>query len=176
MKTFLYSIKQDKDSYIYEYHHKDSKSFKTFGLLSIAGLIGSFQVVNENGWLYLFPFWIIIFIISKIFNWIIEKIDNSKFVCLRFISKYPHYNFNDILWMLKYTDQSVQLGDEISSASDDWGKEIDIDIGKLSTMQISNTSYSHEKLRKIVDEQMELQDKWSLNTGLKYPDLGMPKR
>jgi hypothetical protein len=48
------------------------KKNSSFYFFAIAGLIGSFNVVSENGWLYLIPFWIIIIILSKIFDYIIN--------------------------------------------------------------------------------------------------------
>jgi hypothetical protein len=44
----------------------------SFFYLAIAGVIGSFNVVNENGWLYLIPFWIIIFLLSKIVDYLMK--------------------------------------------------------------------------------------------------------
>ena len=49
------------------------KRKSSFNYFAIAGLIGSFNIVSEKGWLYLIPFWIIVFIISKLSDWIIRK-------------------------------------------------------------------------------------------------------
>jgi hypothetical protein len=49
------------------------KSKSTFKYLAIAGIIGSFHVVSDKGWLYLIPFWIIIFAIAKVLDWVIKK-------------------------------------------------------------------------------------------------------
>jgi hypothetical protein len=178
MKIHFNSIKQDGDNYIYEYHTKKNENFKsTFGYLAIAGIIGSFRVVSEKGWLYLLPFWILVFILSKVLDWFIKKwVIQSKSVKVRFISKYPHYVMEDILWMLKCTNQNFQLGEIISSASDYWGNEIDIEIGIISAMKTNKANFSREILNKAVDQQEELEEKWSSRSGLKYPDLRMPKR
>lgn len=50
----------------------------TFNYFAIAGIIGSFNIVNDKGWVYLIPFWIIIFIISKVADWIISKWDSNN--------------------------------------------------------------------------------------------------
>lgn len=44
-----------------------------FNYFALAGIIGSFRVVSNNGWLYLIPFWILIFVIAKLFDWLIKK-------------------------------------------------------------------------------------------------------
>jgi len=49
------------------------KGTKTLPLFILAGIVGSFKVVSEKGWLYLIPFWIIIVILSKICDWAISK-------------------------------------------------------------------------------------------------------
>lgn len=49
------------------------KKKSTLPYLAIAGIIGSFKVVTERGWLYLVPFWIAIVLIAKIMDWIIKK-------------------------------------------------------------------------------------------------------
>ena len=146
------------------------------GYFTIAGIIGSFKVVVEKGWLYLIPFWLAVFVLSKIADWLIKKSVNNKAVQIRFISKYPHYNMGDILWMLQNTNQNHLLDDIISSASESFGKQIDIQIGKLSAIKISTANFSKEVLDKAMDQQYELQEEWSSKTGQKYPDLGMPKR
>ena len=103
MKIHFNSIKRNGDKYIYEYHTYKNGNFKsTFGYLSIAGIIGSFKVVSEKGWLYLIPFWIVIIVLYKTLDWIIKKwIVQKNSVKIQFISKYPHYVLEDILWMLK---------------------------------------------------------------------------
>lgn len=45
----------------------------SFFYFAIAGIIGSFNVVSEGGWLLLIPFWIVIIIIVIIADWIINK-------------------------------------------------------------------------------------------------------
>ena len=74
MKIHFNSIKRNGGKYIYEYHTDKNGNFKsTFRYLSIAGIIGSFKVVSEKGWLYLIPFWIVIIVLYKTLDWIIKK-------------------------------------------------------------------------------------------------------
>ena len=54
---------------------RDMRRKSTFGYFAIAGVIGSFRVVSENGWLMLIPFWLIVFAGSKAIDWCIEKWD-----------------------------------------------------------------------------------------------------
>jgi len=178
MKLHFNGIKRKGDEYIYEYHTQKNGNFKsTLGFFSIAGIIGSFKVVSEKGWLYLIPFWIAVFALSKFIDWIIKKwgVQNQS-AKLRFVSKYPHYVMEDILWMLKNSNQTHLFADIISNASDIFGQEIDIEIGKLSAMKINSVNFSRETLSQAVDEQVELEKEWSSRTGIEYPDLGMPKR
>ena len=178
MKVHFNKIERKGEEYIYDYHTQKNGNFKsTFGYFSIAGIIGSFKVVSETGWLYLIPFWIAVFTLSKLIDWIIKKWGvHNEAVKLRFISKYPHYVFDDILWMLKNLNQNFLLGDIISNASESFGQEIDIEIGRLSVMKINSANFSNEILNQAVDQQIELEKEWSSRTGIKYPDLGMPKR
>jgi predicted nucleic-acid-binding Zn-ribbon protein len=178
MKIHFNSIELKGDEYIYEYHTQKNRNFRsTLGYLTIAGLIGSFKVVSEKGWLYLIPFWIVVFVLSKITDWIIKKwIIQSKSVKISFISKYPHYVLVDIFWMLKCTNQNFKLGEIITNASEKWAKEIDIEIGKLYAIKINKAKLTREVLDRALDQQEELEQKWSEKTGRKYPNLGMPKR
>jgi TM2 domain-containing membrane protein YozV len=45
----------------------------TFRFFSIAGLIGSFKIVGEKGWLYLIPFWIGIILISLFMDYVLKR-------------------------------------------------------------------------------------------------------
>jgi hypothetical protein len=178
MKIHFNSIERNGDKYIYEYHTVKTGNFKsTLGYLTIAGIIGSFKVVNEQGWLYLIPFWIAIIVLSKILDWIIKKwVVQSKSIKIQFKSKYPHYVLDDILWMLKNSNQSSRLGDIISNASENFGQEINIKIGQLSVKKIISANFSKEILNQAIDQQNQLEKEWSSRTGIKYPDLEMPKR
>tara|TARA_Y100000385_G_C12939933_1_gene570581 strand:- start:478 stop:702 length:225 start_codon:yes stop_codon:yes gene_type:complete len=49
------------------------KNNKSFFYFAVAGVIGSFNVVSENGWLYLIPFWVVIFLLSKIVDYLLNK-------------------------------------------------------------------------------------------------------
>ena len=178
MKIHFNGIERKGDEYIYEYHTQKNGGFKsTIGYLSLAGIIGSFKVVSEKGWLYLLPFWIAVFGLSKIIDWIIKKwVAQSESVKLRFTSKYPHYVLEDILWMLKHSKKKYLFDDIISNTSESFGQEIDIEIGVLSALKINSANVSKEILSQEVDQQSELEKEWSSRTGIKYPDLGMPKR
>ena len=178
MKIHFNSIKRNGGKYIYEYHTDKNGNFKsTFRYLSIAGIIGSFKVVSEKGWLYLIPFWIVFIVLSKTLDWIIKKwIVQKNSVKIQFISNYPHYVLEDILWMLKSSNQNFRLGDIISNASESFGEELDIKIGHLSAKRISSANFSKEILNQAIDQQSELEEEWSSRTGIKYPDLEMTKR
>jgi hypothetical protein len=181
MKFHLNSISKNGDNYSYEYHTDNKeKNFKsTLSYFALAGVIGSFKVVSdpERGWLFLFPFWILVFVLSKVFDWGIKKwVIPSKPVMLRFVTRYPHYVLTDIFWMLECTKQDFQLDRIISNASDEWGSELDINIGTLSAMKSDKGNFSREILNEAIDQQQELKEDWSSSSGLKYPDLGMPKR
>jgi hypothetical protein len=49
------------------------KRKSTLNYFAIAGIIGSFHVVSDKGWVYLIPFWIIVFVIAKFCDWLIKK-------------------------------------------------------------------------------------------------------
>ena len=178
MKIHFNNIRQQDNKYIYEYHtQKSEKITSTFGYFALAGLIGSFKVVSEKGWFYLVPFWIIVFILSKLIDWFINiRFNQNTPIKIQFVSKYPHYVLEDILWMLKITNQNFLFGEIITKASEEFGQEIDIQIGKLSAMKIGFANFSSETLRHAIEKQEKLEQEWSKNTGLDYPDLGMPKR
>lgn len=178
MKIHFTRIERQGDEYIYEYHTQKNGGFKsTLGYFSLAGIIGSFKIVSEKGWLYLIPFWITVFGISKIVDWVIKKwVEQGESVKIQFTSKYPHYVLEDIIWMLKHLNKNHQLGEIISNASENFGQKVDIEIGVLSAMKINSANFSKEILNQAVDQQTELEVEWSTRTGIKYPDLGMPKR
>ena len=44
------------------------KRKSSFSYFALAGVIGSFTVVNESGWLMLIPFWVLVWVISKVFD------------------------------------------------------------------------------------------------------------
>jgi len=100
----------------------------------------------------------------------------SKSVCICFKSRYPHYVLEDILWMLKCTDQNFKLGEIISDASDQWGTIVDIEIGTLQASKIEKANFTSDVLDQALDDQELLETKWSEATGERYPNLGMPKR
>jgi hypothetical protein len=159
MKAHFNSIIQDGDKYIYEYHVLKHDNFKSsFGILALAGVLGSLKVVNERGWLALIPFWILIYLISKIYDFVAKKwFHSGKSVKLKFISHLPHYWFPDILWMLKCTNQNYRLGEIIANATENWSDdEIDIKIGKLSAIKINRANLSNFVLDKAVDDQENL--------------------
>lgn len=178
MKIHFNNISQQDNKYIYEYHtQKSEKITSTFGYFALAGLIGSFKIVSEKGWIYILPFFFIVFILSKLVDWIINSWTNkSTPIKIQFVSKYPHYVLEDILWMLKITNQNFLFGEIITKASEEFGQELDIQIGKLSAMKIGFANFSSETLRNAVEKQDELEQEWSGITGVDYPDLGMPKR
>ena len=179
MKIHFNSIHQHHDKYIYEYHaQREDGIFKSiFIIFAIAGIIGSFTVVNERGWLYLFPFWISVIILMKVIDWLLKKTESqNNLIKVRFIAEYPHYFASDIIWMLQCTDQNILFSEVVKNASEDWGKEIDIEIGKLSVMKTSKANFTKEILKQAIGQQVELKNEWSLGTGMTYPDLGMPRR
>lgn len=178
MKIHLNSIKREEGIYTYVYHAQEKeKTGRTFPYFAVAGIIGSFKVVSERSWLYLIPFWIIIFTLSKGVDWLMRKWGSKdKIAQVRFQSKYPHYNMGDILWMLKYTNQESNLYEIVRNASNNWGTELDIEIGTLSAIETGNANFSKAILNDAVKQQSELQQEWSLLNGQKYPDLRMPKR
>jgi len=45
----------------------------SFYYFALAGVIGSFSVVSDKGWLYLIPFWIGVVLISKLCDWLISR-------------------------------------------------------------------------------------------------------
>lgn len=179
MKWHFNNISQIGDNYIYEYHIKlvNSNSPKTFGYFAIAGVIGSIRVVGEKGWLYLIPFWLAVFLTSKFSDWFINKWGSADLsVQLIFLSKYPHYTAEDIIWMIKCTNNRDVVERLIEGSDDDYGEEVDVEIGKITVRRVKSANFTKRILNQAIGRQFELQGEWSSRTGLKYPDLGMPKR
>jgi len=100
----------------------------------------------------------------------------KKPVHIRFISKYPHYNLGDIMWMLECTNQNDEFLDNIQNCKENWGNKIDIKIGVLDVKTATNANMSQSILNIACDKGAELREKWSEETGVSYPDLEMPKR
>jgi len=100
----------------------------------------------------------------------------KKPVHIRFISKYPHYNLGDIMWMLECTKQNDEFFDNIQNCKENWCDKIDIQIGTLDAKTAAEANMSQSVLNMACDKGAELREKWAEETGISYPDLEMPKR
>ncbi len=100
----------------------------------------------------------------------------KKPIHIRFVSKYPHYNLGDIMWMLEYTKQNDEFINRIKNCKENWCDKIDIKIGTLEAKTANNVNMSQSGLNIACDKGEELRELWSKETGISYPDLEMPKR
>lgn len=177
MKFHFNSITEDsEDNYIYEYHTQ-KKPIKTLGYFTLAGIAGTFRIWSDASITKLVLFWVGVFIISKLVDLVIDKTDiTGRSVSVKFVSKFPHYVFTDIMHMLKSNGKNFMLGEIIEGATDSYGKLIDTGIGSLSAKKIRKADFTKETLERALEQQRELEHAWSERTGERYPDLGMPKR
>lgn len=174
----LNSITKEGLEYVYMYHVTQNRTTRRSCLIFlIAGVIGSFKVVDEKGWIWLIPFWIVILLLSRSADWIMKKVsEEGSAVIVRFTSEYPHYTAADIIWVLTNSHQTTKFGQLNSSAGNEWSKEMYISIGRLSVKKINRGNLSQNILDAAVDQQMKLEAEWSDETGQEYPDLNLPPR
>ncbi len=89
------------------------------------------------------------------------KIGNFLFkkpVHIRFISKYPHYNIKDIMWMLECTEQNDEFVDKIENCKTDWCDKTDIKIGTLDARKATKANMSQQAIDIACDKQQALRE------------------
>lgn len=177
MRFHFNSITEESEGhYIYEYHTQ-KRAVKTLGYALLAGIAGTLRIWNDASSTRLVLFWVGVFTLSKIVDFIIDKTDIAgRSISVKFVSKFPHYVFTDITWMLKNNKKNFMLGEIIEGATDSYGKRIEIGIGSLSAKKIRKADFTKETLKEAIEQQRELEHAWSERTGERYPDLEMPKR
>lgn len=177
MKIHFNGITQNPNEvYVYHYHSRiQGEKISVLGLFTLAGIAGSMKIVGEKGWIYLIPFWILVFSIAILMNWLIN-LGKSKSVLVRFESAIPHYTAADIIWMLEVHNLVTEFESSMERVGESFGNSIDIEIGKLSMKKIPKANFSAKVLDQAWGEQQKLKREWSEKTGEKYPKLNMPKR
>ena len=179
MKYHFNSIEQNANQYIYRYHAMLYEGYRsTLWYFSIAGIIGSFGVVKEKGWQYLIPFWIFIYLLSKVANWVLKKwIVRKNYVEIKFTSNLPHYVMTDVLWILGQEKQYNRFRELIKNASENWeGGMVDISAGRLCARRINKANLTRDVLEMALYQQTLFEKKWSEETGRNYPHDEIPWR
>lgn len=174
MKFQFKSIEKKQNSYKYIFvslYKKNKINF--FYYFSIASILGSYSIFTESGLKGLIIFWIFIFLLTILTKkYVSRSISKDVFFELEFYSVYPHYTARDIILMLNETGKIKELKRQISKNEISF---ININIGELKINKVPKVVFSKELLDLAIDNQLELEEQWSIENGGKRPDLNLPK-
>ena len=100
----------------------------------------------------------------------------GKPIHIKFTAKYPHYNLQDILWMIDYTKQEDLFLNTAYNSTNAWSNEIDLEVGVLAIKRVQKANLNPTAIDWACEVQADLREDWTSETGIDYPDLEMPPR